>query len=413
LGLEHVTRLVCVKCHASYGTDVPYTCPVCGIEGILDVEYDYEEVARTLDCSSLERREPWMWRYKELLPVDAMAELPHLQVGWTPVYGAPRLAAHVGIQGLWIKDDGRNPTASFKDRASAVAVMKAKEKGAPVIACASTGNAASSLAGFAAATALTSFIFVPASAPEPKVAQLLVFGANVLQVKDTYDGAYALCMEACSRYGWYNRNCAINPYCIEGKKTAGLEIGEQLADRMPDWVVLSVGDGCTLAGVHKGLKEMFRLNIGSKVPKMLGVQAKGAAPVAAAFRSGSLKEVKPKTLADSISVGVPRNWRKAVNAVRESGGEFVTVTDAEILEAMRVTARLSAVFAEPAASAAVAGLKTAVKRKIVGAQETALVVITGNGLKDIKSAIRATKPPISVKNDMDVLAKELRRRKLA
>ncbi len=412
MSLHHITRLVCVKCGKTYGTEVAYTCPACGIEGILDVEYDYEAAARTLDRASLERREPWMWRYKELLPIDDMIELPHLHVGWTPVYGAPRLAEYVGIHGLWVKDDGRNPTASFKDRASAVAVMKAQERGAKTIACASTGNAASSLAGFAAATGLTSFIFVPETAPEPKVAQLLIFGANVLKVRDNYDGAYALCMDACAKYGWYNRNCAVNPYCIEGKKTAGLEIGEQLAERMPDWVVLSVGDGCTLAGVHKGLKEMHRLGIANKVPKLLGVQAVGAAPVVDALHTGSFKPVNAKTLADSICVGMPRNWRKAVNAVRESGGDMVTVEDPEILDAMRATARLAAVFAEPAAATAVAGLRAALRQKVVGKPETALVVITGNGLKDIKSAIQATEAPMTVENDPGKLSGELQKRKL-
>ena len=407
--MQHVTGLVCVKCGRRYGVSVPYTCADCGLEGILDITYDYKEVARTLDRASLERREPWLWRYKELLPIDEFAELPNLQVGMTPVYGAPRLAEWMGLAGLWLKDDGRNPTASYKDRASCVGVVKAKEQGRTVIAAASTGNAASSLAGFSAAMGLTSIIFVPERAPEPKVAQLLIFGANVIKVKGNYDETWLFCQAACEKYGWYNRNCAVNPYLVEGKKTCGLEIGEQLAERMPDWVVASVGDGCTLAGIHKGLKEMQLLGICKTVPKLLGVQAEGASPLTTSWKTRQDVVTSPaETLADSICVGAPRNWRKARNAVDESKGAFINVTDESILDAMRETARRAAVFGEPAAAAAVAGLKRAVAEGVVQRNETALVVITGSGLKDVKSAIAATRPPLLLPPDLGVLDRELK-----
>ncbi len=408
MGMQHVTGLTCVECGRKYGPKPAYTCPDCGVEGILDVTYDYDDVARTLDRASLERREPWLWRYKELLPIDEFSELPHLQVGMTPVYGAPRLAEWAGIAGLWIKDDGRNPTGSFKDRASAVGVVKAKEAGKQVIAAASTGNAASSLAGMSAATGLTAVIFVPDRAPEPKIAQLLIFGAKVFKVKGTYDEAWELCQKATEKYGWYNRNCAVNPYLVEGKKTCGLEIGEQLAEKMPDWVVVSVGDGCTLAGIHKGLVEMHRLGIAKKIPKLLGVQAETAAPLVEAFREDRDVRVGPaETLADSICVGSPRNWRKALTAVRRSEGALVTCTDQEILDAMRETAQRAAVFGEPAGVAGAAGLKRAVAEGIVGRDETALVVVTGNGLKDIRSAIQANPPPFEIAADLGALESQL------
>jgi len=414
MALEHIRQLTCVVCGRHYGTDTLYTCPACGLGGILDVEYDLDRAARTLTRQALAERPHSHWRYQELLPVDFGRPLPHLQVGMTPVYPAPRLAEAVGVRALWVKDDGRNPTASFKDRASSVGVVKARELGKEVIACASTGNAASSLAGFSAAVGLKSFIFVPERAPEPKVAQLLIFGATVLRVRGTYEQAWSFCQEACAKYGWYNRNCAVNPYLVEGKKTVGLELGETLGDQVPDWVVLSVGDGCTIAGAWKGLQQMHQLGFLKKLPRMLGVQAAGSAPITEAWKNGvdQLQAVDAQTLADSIAVGTPRNWRKALRAIRESDGAMVNAQDEDILEAMRKTARLAAVFAEPAGATSVAGLAAAVKQGVVGAGETALCVVTGNGLKDVKSAIQATTPPIDLAPEMDALEAELKERRL-
>jgi threonine synthase len=401
MGIEHIAGLRCVRCQASYQLDMRYTCPACGLEGILDIEYDYDRVARSLTRAALADRANSHWRYRELLPIAADAILPHLQVGNTPIYETPLLARELGLKAVYLKDDGRNPTASFKDRASSVGVVKAEEWGISVVACASTGNAASSLAGFAAARGLRSVIFVPARAPEPKIAQLLIFGATVLRVEGSYEAAWDLCQQACQRWGWYNRNAAVNPYLIEGKKTAGLEIGEQMAEQMPDWVVFSVGDGCTLAGAWKGIKEMHRLGIAKRLPRMLGAQAEGASPIVAAFQENAeLTPVNAHTIADSICVGQPRNWRKALSAVRESHGEMVRVSDSEILAAMLLAARRAAVFGEPAGVAALAGLARARAQGIVKSDESALVVITGNGLKDVQSARQAAGEPLSIKPDL-------------
>jgi threonine synthase len=401
MSTEHITQLRCVRCNEVYKKDIPYTCPACGIEGVLEIEFDYDRVAHTFNRASLASRPLNHWRYQELLPVADNPRLPHLQIGWTPIYETPKIAAELGMRAVYIKDDGRNPTASLKDRASSVGVVKACEMGAPIVACASTGNAASSLAGFAAAMGLKSLIFVPERAPEPKIAQLLIFGATVLRVKGSYDSAWSLCQKACERWGWYNRNAAVNPYLIEGKKTVGLEIGEQMADLMPDWVVLSVGDGCTIAGAWKGIYEMHRLGIAGRLPRMLGAQAEGASPIVEAFRNGEdLKPGGAETIADSIAVGHPRNWRKAIKALQASSGDIVRVSDEEILEAMRLGARRAAVFGEPAGVAALAGLKRARIENIVKANETALVVITGNGLKDTQSARQAAGDPISIEPDL-------------
>jgi len=236
----------------------------------------------------------------------------------------------------------------------------------------------------------------------------------VLRVKGSYDQAYYFCQDACAKYGWYNRNCAINSYLIEGKKTAGLEIAEQLGPEIPDWVVFSVGDGCTIGGAWKGLKEMHQLGFTPRLPKMLGVQAEGSAPLTEAFEKNAeaIRPIEAQTLADSIAVGQPRNWRKALRAIRESKGAMVSVSDSSILEAMRKSARLAAVFAEPAAATAIAGLAKAVEKGIVRKSETALVVVTGNGLKDVKSAIQATSPPIDIPPNLSALDAELNHRRL-
>ena len=412
--MEFVQGLRCVICGTMHSTRVPYTCPGCGITGILDVQYDYAAIARRLTRGRLAKRsEDPHWRYRELLPIRKNAVLPHLSVGWTPVTLAPSLARHLGLRTFYLKDDGRNPTGSLKDRASAIAVVKAREKGQKIIACASTGNAASSLAGMAASLALRSVIFVPERAPEPKVTQLLIFGATVLRVRGSYEEAFQLCQRACERWGWYNRNCAINPYLVEGKKTVGLEICEQLDWKVPDWVAVSVGDGCTIAGVWKAFHEMRTLGLIERTPRMLGVQAAGAAPVTTAFQTGEpLKPIEPQSIADSIAVGVPRNWKKAVLAIQSSGGTMINVQDEEILEAMRYTGRLTGIFAEPAAATAVAGVRRAVEEGVIERKAHVLAVITGNGLKDIGSAQSAVTRPFDIAPDGTGLEAILKEREL-
>ncbi len=400
-----VTRLTCISCDHVYDpTPADTTCPACGDrDGILDVAYDLDAARATLTWDALHGRPRTHWRYQELLPVDAFPDWP---VGWTPIVDAPRLASVVGVRALRLKDEGRNPTASFKDRASSVGVVRAQAAGAATIACASTGNAASSLAGYAAMAGLRAVIFVPKAAPEPKLAQLLVYGARVFRVQGSYADAYDLCMRACAAFGWYNRNCAINPYLVEGKKTAGLEIAEQCRDDPPAWVAVSVGDGCTIAGIGKGLRQMRDLGLIDWRSKLLGVQASGVAPIARMF-----KGLEPdasactSTLADSIDVPVPRNAAKAIREVRESEGAFVTVSDDAILDAIRMTGRLAGVFAEPAAAASVAGILAAVEQAIIPCDANVLAMITGSGLKDTRAALRAGGQPIDVPPELEAVAR--------
>lgn len=397
-GMGYATHLECTVCGSVASAPVSAgTCAACDDSfSTLEVKFDMARVVDSLTSAALAARPLDQWRYRELLPVEPGDPSQAWPVGFTPILQTPRLASWAGLTQLRVKDEGRNPTGSFKDRASSVGVLHALSAGASRIACASTGNAASSLAGFAAMAGLPATIFVPEHAPEPKLAQILMFGADVRRVLGTYEQAYELCNRECEEHGWYNRNCAINPYLIEGKKTCGLEIAEQTVDAIPDWVAVSVGDGCTIAGIGKGLAEMHELGLLAKVPRLLGVQAAGADGIAQAFANGTPTTSGGGTLADSINVAIPRNWHKAVHRVRQSQGNFVTVTDDEITEAMQASGRLAGVFVEPAAGAAIAGVRRAVKDGLIPADADVLAVATGSGLKDIKTASSIAGSPTDV-----------------
>ena len=390
-----VINLICVNCQAEYAEGQADVCPQCGIdEGILDVCFDLAAAGKTLTRAALAGRSPSIWRYREVLPIDGAPPAGLEQIGWTPLIEASRLAADLGIGRLRLKDEGRSASGSFKDRASAIGVARALQAGAGEVACASTGNAASSLAHCAAVVGLRANIFVSENVPEGKLAQLLAYGARVFKVRGAYAQAYELCTQACREFGWYNRNAAINPYLVEGKKTGGLEVAEQCAEDPPDWVVCSVGDGCSIAGVHKGLRTMKEVGVIDWSARMLGVQAAGVAPVARAYHTGKLdRERGGETYADSINVPVPRNWRKAVNAVRESDGTFVEATDEQIAAAVGATGRLTGIFAEPAAATAVAGIAVARAQGILNDSSNVVAMITGSGLKDIAGALRAVGQP--------------------
>ncbi|MGC9522701.1 MAG: threonine synthase [Anaerolineae bacterium] len=399
--MDHVLGFRCTLCGADYDLDeVAYVCPRHGDDGILDVRYDYDLLRARLNRTALAASpEHSIWRYKPLLPVAADAPVPPLRVGWTPLYPASRLGKPLGLEHLWVKDDGLSPTASFKDRASALAVVKAQEVGAEVITTASTGNAAAALAGLAASVGMRAVIFVPRDAPSAKIAQHLIYGAQVLLIEGSYDDAFDLTLRVAREFGWYNRNTAYNPYMTEGKKTAAYEICEQLAWEVPDRVFVPVGDGCILGGIHKGFKDLLALGWIDRVPRLMGIQAEGAAALVEAFHRGlgpqEMKPVEAHTVADSISACLPRDRAKALAAVRETGGLFLSVSDHDILAAIPTIARATGVFCEPAAAAAYAGLVKAVETSVVEAHERIVLLLTGSGLKDIASARKVVpEPPI-------------------
>jgi threonine synthase len=410
--MNHITSLQCLICGKEYQPhEVEYVCPDHGYEGILDVQYDYGLISLSFSPATLAVNPDYsIWRYKPLLPIEPDSPVPPLAVGWTPLYEAPRLAASLGLRHLWIKDDGRQATASFKDRASAIAVVKGREKGAAIITTASTGNAAAALSGICASVQQPNVIFVPETAPPAKIAQLLTFGSTVMLVHGTYDDAFDLCLQAAEAYGWYNRNTGFNPYMSEGKKTVSFEICEQLTLtpgpspsegegsgwQAPDAIFVSVGDGCIIGGVHKGLKDLLALGWIDKMPRIYGVQAAGSNFMAEAWQAGlhglrvlEKAPIDSHTVADSISAGLPRDRIKAMAAVVDTGGAYVVVSDDEILAAIPVLARGCGVFAEPAGAAGYAGLIKAVEQGLVSPDDRIVVINTGSGLKDVKSAMAA------------------------
>jgi threonine synthase len=371
------------------------------------------DVVYKADCaqdmaSRLAGRAQDMWRYRELLPLPEGARLPPVHTGWTPITTSARLAEWLGVRRAWVKDDGRNPSASSKDRASALGVALALSAGSERIACASTGNAASSTACMAASVGLPATIFVPRRAPAPKVAQLRIFGAQVLRVDADYDRTWDLCAEVAAQMPWFNRNCAVNPYLVEGKKTAGLELAEQLGADMPAWVAISVGDGCSVAGLVKGLEEGRRAGLCPHVPRVLAVQAQGAAPLVNAFEQQRPFRPEPaETLADSICVGTPRNPDKAMQAVARSLGHWVAVPDEAILEALVEVPRRSGVFGEPAGVTAAAGIREARRRGVISSDEGVALLVTGNGLKDTATALSAVSGPLDVSPSVEAVLRAL------
>lgn len=401
--MNNVSGFKCVECGNEHRVgDIEYVCASCG--GNLDVVYDYDRIRAQISPASLAGDgNLTMWRYRALLPIDESSLVPPLTVGWTPVYNCAQIADRYAVGQLLIKDDGRNPTASFKDRPSALAVAKAKEAAARIITTASSGNAGSALAGMCASVGMESVIFVPASAPEPKIAQLQIYGAVVVLVEGSYDQAYDLCIEASRRCGWYQRSTGYNPFTREGKKTAALEIAEQLSWNVPDTVIVPVGDGNIISGLWKGFNDLQQIGFIDHLPRMIGIQSEAASAIVdAAKGDGIVREGSANTIADSINVGRPRDATMAVRAIRESGGLGVTVSDDQIVSAIPQLARETGVFAEPAAAAAYAGFVRLCDTGAFERDERVLLMVTGNGLKDVDAVRRAVGEPLRVPPDIDL-----------
>jgi threonine synthase len=390
----------CSECGQCFEPDqVTYNCLTCG--GNLDAHFSFESNPAELDRSAILRSdEASIWRYAPLLavPDPGFDRTPLHQVGFTPVYQPESLRKSLGLQELWIKDESRNPSASFKDRASAMVVARAIEANIQTIIAASTGNAGAAMACMAASVGKKAIIIAPRTAPPAKVAQLLTFGAHVVLVDGSYDQAFDLSIEASHELGWYNRNTGYNPYTVEGKKTAGLEIWEQVLQKRGQTaqnltIFIPVGDGNILSGVAKGFVDLLALGWIERLPKLVGVQAEGSAAIYNAYKAGKdvIDPVSAKTVADSISVDLPRDGLRALKRVRQSGAYFLTVSDQEILQAIPTLGK-AGLFVEPAAAAAFAGLQAAIRQGLHNPEEPALVLCTGSGLKDVNAAMRAVEP---------------------
>lgn len=363
-------------------------------------------------------KDPSLWRYLPLLPVpDPGLEHTALRsAGWTPVYHLTALAQEIGVRNLWVKDEGRNPTASFKDRASAVLVARAKEINAPTIVTASTGNAGAALAGMAAAANWKAIIFAPKTAPPAKIAQLLVFGAEVILVDGNYDSAFDLSVAAAEKYGWYCRNTGYNAFTAEGKKTAAFEIWEQLITKRektsaPLNIFVSVGDGNIISGIHKGFKELAELGWLEQTPRIFGVQSEESAAVYQAWANGTekIKPVHATTFADSISVDLPRDGVRAVRAATETKGAYIAIPDEAIYGGITALGK-AGIFAEPAGATAYAGLLQAVDNGLISPDDDVIVVNTGSGLKDVRSAMKASGEAPVIEPNLSALEKYLNRK---
>lgn len=385
----------CIACNTEQGTDFAgFTCPACG--GNLDIIYDYTAVEPGFGAGA------GMFHYASLLPCpDPGTTLP-LTIGGTPLHRARRLGALAGLENVWLKDETGNPSASTKDRASAIALLRAVDTGADTVAVASTGNAGSSTACLAAAMGLRAVVFVPETAPAAKLTQSLAYGSEVLAVRGSYDDAYDLCLHVCEEQGWFNRSTGFNPFTREGKKTISFEIWEQLG-KVPDRVIVPTGDGNILSGAWKGWCDLHAAGLIDRLPKIDCVQSAGSAAICRSIESArergpvsdwtsvDVQSVAANTVADSISVDQPRDGLAAVKAVIESGGEAVTVSDDEILAAIGEIARTTGVFAEPAAAAPWAAAKQLAAHDRIEKNETVVLLITGNGLKDV-AAVPVGKP---------------------
>ncbi len=414
----------CSLCEHEYAPDeVTYVCPIDG--GNLDVVLDYESLRSSFPQETLLTSQDYsLWRYLPLLPVSdpGLHGTPLRVAGGTPIFRSSRLEGEIELDRLWIKDESRNPTASFKDRASAIVVARAREIGADVVVTASTGNAGAALAGMAAAANHKAVIFAPRTAPPAKIAQLLVFNAKVVLVDGSYDDAFDLTVQASQKFGWYCRNTGYNPFTAEGKKTAAFEIwdwagrvneyqiksspesGESLLSRLS--IFVSVGDGNIISGIHKGFKDLFKLGWIEKIPRMFGIQAEGSAAIANAFNAGSeqIVPVSANTLADSISVDLPRDGVRATRAPAQTGGAYIVVSDDEILSAIASLGK-AGIFAEPAGATSFAGVVKALGQGLIRREDPVVAINTGSGLKDVKAAMQSVTPAPIIEPTLSALQK--------
>ncbi len=376
--------LRCIECGKSYEiTPDRMLCDSCSTRQKPD------EPLRGLLEFELDAKVPETWDIYDFLPVE-QNYFPPIPVGNTPLWTGENLRQKTGFPDLYLKDDGMNPTGSFKDRASYLVAAFARKFGIRDIVVASTGNAGSSMAGVGAAASLNIRLYLPESAPEAKIVQSCQYGATLIRVEGNYDQAYEQSMKYATQHGGLSRNTAHNPLTIEGKKTVSLELFKQLGNRVPDYIFVSVGDGVILSGVYRGLEDLLAQGKIDKIPTVMAVQAEGSAAIARAIQKGAFtKPVRAETIADSISVDVPKGGYFALQRLQRHSGEVLTVSDDEILHAQNTVARSTGLFSEPAGATAAAGFIKLMDH--LPKKATYVLLLTGNGLKDIASARKGVK----------------------
>ncbi len=400
--MTHVQSLRCRECGREYDVAPIFTCEWCF--GPLEVTYDYNAIRSSISREKIASGPLSIWRYQDLLPVEHNPAVD-LGAGFTPLVRADRLAAQLGLGELWIKNDTMNPTNSFKDRVSVVALSKALEFGFKVAACASTGNLANSVAAHAAHAGLRSFVFVPANLEQGKIVTTAVYGGNVVAIDGNYDDVNRLCAELAGMYPWAFVNVNLRTFYAEGSKTLAYETAEQLGWQTPDHVVVPVASGSLLTKIRKGFNELYQVGLLDDEPKVRvsGSQALGCSPVAAAWlnESDTIKPVKPDTIAKSLAIGNPADGYFALDAVRQSGGGFAAVTDDEIVDAMRLLAETEGIFAETAGGATIATLKRLAADGTIRPDERVVAYITGHGLKTLDAVVDHVGPTASIPPTLD------------
>jgi threonine synthase len=400
--MAHVDALRCRECGQTFPVSPIYTCEWCF--GPLEVAYDREAVRASVSRETIESGPPSIWRYAPLLPVDPPGDATQ-QVGWTPLVRADRLAAELGLGELWIKDDTRNPTNSFKDRVVAVALAKALEFGLKTIACASTGNLANAVAAAAARAGLASYVFVPSDLEPGKIITTAVYGGNLVAVQGNYDDVNRLCAEVASERPWAFVNVNVRPFYAEGSKTLAFETAEQLGWQTPDHVVVPVASGSLLTKIHKGFGELHEVGLLDEAPRVRvsGAQATGCSPVATAFAEGAdtIRPVKPATIAKSLAIGNPADGYYALDTVRETGGGLAAVTDEEVVDGIRLLARTEGIFGETAVGVTIASLKKLAEEGVVRPDERVVVYATGHGLKTLDAVAPQVGPSAIIEPTLD------------
>jgi len=396
----------CVDCGKTYdSSQIKYLCTDCEKQndknnppkGVLKTVYNYNELNLKYKQNIYEHLVKS--GFIDLLPIKSFESFPFLKVGNTPLYKVSSIDNNDFDFELYIKDDSQNPTFSFKDRASAVVSAFAKENNIDTIVAASTGNAGSSLAGICAAQKQKAIIFVPAAAPKAKLTQIMMYGAQLVPVDGTYDNAFDMSIEATKKHGWYNRNTAFNPLTIEGKKTVSFELFAQLNKNLPDRIFVPVGDGVIISGVYKGFEDLLNLGIIDKIPVIVAVQAIGSSNIINNINSDKFISTPSNTLADSISVDIPRNFNMAKKYIKENFGETILVSDEEIIAASKVLSSRTGIFAEPAASAAFAGFLSYYWDGKFNKGSKNVVLLTGSGLKDLNAVQKIIDIPDPIKPD--------------
>ncbi len=410
--MAKVKGLKCRECGRAYPAAPLHVCEFCF--GPLEVDYDYADLKRSLTRKKIEAGPPSIWRYRDLLPVEGDAAVGRY-CGMTPLVRAKHLADALGVRELYLKNDTVNhPTLSFKDRVVAVAVTKAIEFGFPVVACASTGNLANSVAAHAAEANLQSFVFVPADLELSKILGTLIYNPNLVAVNGNYDEVNRLCSEVADKYGWAFVNINIRPYYAEGSKTFGYEIVEQLGWKAPRHIVVPCAGGSLITKIWKSLKELSALGLIAGCPtKIYAAQAEGCGPIVTAIKEDSdlIRPVKPKTIAKSLAIGNPADGYYAYKAVKESGGSGEHATDEEIIEAIKLLAQTEGIFAETAGGVTLAATKRLIERGIIPRDESLVICLTGNGLKTQEAVAGSLKPALTIQptiRSFDEALKKLR-----